>query len=200
MPGRGPPAFDPPVVETSRRITNRASYCPETGVVTLRVPRANADLAESFVHELAHHVEYTCAMARDVRIPFTLAGPHPQAGWGEGETWSSTPAERFAEATVELMFGRRRTSAGVSLTDAELEVAGAWWTGRPLPVIATDSREIPLGGTARVLLEPLDSSGGFLVGDPRRNDDIVERGGPPKPAGGRHEGHAVVGEPHHPGQ
>jgi len=114
---------------------NRGSYCPETGVIKLKVDRDERGLRETLVHELAHLVEFSCDDHLAMRAPFTRAGPHPTSGWREGEQWAYIPSERFAEATVELLFGDRRIRAGVDLTSAELAVVAAWWAGEPVPTM-----------------------------------------------------------------
>lgn len=118
----------PPVTLTAAwQLGDRAEYRPETATVILRVPGTAPNLSDSLVHEFAHHVEFTCPEHEELRRAFLEAQGFPAAApWFEGSAWEATPSEQYAEATVEMVLGRRAHRGGVIVSDAAVAVVRQW--------------------------------------------------------------------------
>ena len=123
--------FGPVTLEASFEIEDRAVYEWTSKTMVVRVPQSPESLRGSLVHELVHHVERECPAHEDVREQYLLAmGYPPDADWFAGDRWATTPSERFAEATVEVMLGARERTGDVILSEDELVIAALWWEGR----------------------------------------------------------------------
>ncbi|NND83519.1 MAG: hypothetical protein HKN46_00050 [Acidimicrobiia bacterium] len=123
--------FGPVTLEASFEIEDRARYEWTTKTIVVRVPHSPESLRGSLVHELVHHVERECPAHEEVRGQYLAAmGFPPDADWFAGDRWATTPSERFAEATVEVMLGARERTGDVLLSEDELVIAALWWEGR----------------------------------------------------------------------
>ena len=118
----------PPVTLTAAwELADRAEYRPDTATVVLRVPGTAPNLADSLVHEFAHHVEFTCPEHEELRSAFLEAQGFPAvAHWFEGAAWETTPSEQYAEATVEVVLGRRSHRGGIIISDEAAAVVRQW--------------------------------------------------------------------------
>ena len=81
-----------------------ARYQPDERRVEILIPTSPRRFRESLVHELAHHVERTCASHAELR---TELGYPTWEEWTSGSEWEEVPAERWAEAVVQLVNGER---------------------------------------------------------------------------------------------
>lgn len=108
----------------------RAEYQPATATVVVRIPGTPATLSDAIVHEFAHHVEFTCGSHAELRSSFLEAqGMPPSADWFGGTTWEAIPSEQYAEATVQLVLGRRSLHGQIRLSADAVEVVRSWATG-----------------------------------------------------------------------
>lgn len=112
-------------------LEDRARYLPADAVIELRVPATANLLADSLVHELAHHLEFTCADHLDFRPTFLEAQGRPSGdAWDAGPTWAETPSEQFAEAVVTVVLGRRQQHRlEMQLTEEAVSAVAAWGRG-----------------------------------------------------------------------
>jgi len=109
---------------------NRASYDPDTEVVTLRIPGTAPNLAASMVHEFAHHVEFACAAQRPLRSRFMAAQGIPRGTpWRDGPEWSAIPSEQYAQAMIQVVMGRQLNPL-VPITPAAVAAIRDWGRGR----------------------------------------------------------------------
>ncbi len=123
--------FGPVTLEASFEIEDRARYEWTTHTIVVRVPQDPESLKGSLAHELTHHVERVCEEHEEVREGYLLAmGYPPDADWFAGDRWATTPSERFAEATVEVMLGERERTGDVLLAEDEVVITALWWEGR----------------------------------------------------------------------
>lgn len=100
-----------------------ARYVRADGVIEIKIPTSPRRFRESLVHELAHHVELTCP--DHVRLRERLG--HDDASWARDEEWESVPAERWAEAVVQLVNGERvRFARTMPLDDAWIAEIDDW--------------------------------------------------------------------------
>jgi hypothetical protein len=119
-----------PTLEAAWQLDSRAEYRPDTATLAVRVPGTPATLRSELIHEFAHHLEFTCPAHRDLRADFLRAqGFAADTPWDQGETWEETPSEQYAEATVELVDGRRSHRGGIRLTTDAVEVVREWGQG-----------------------------------------------------------------------
>lgn len=118
----------PPVTLTAAwELADRAEYRPGTATVIIRVPGTAPNLADSLVHEFAHHVEFTCPEHEELRGAFLEAQGFPvTTAWFEGTAWETTPSEQYAETTVEVVLGRRTHRGGVVVSDEAATVVRQW--------------------------------------------------------------------------
>jgi hypothetical protein len=123
-----------------------ARYVVDGAVIEIEIPTTPARFRESFVHELAHHVEATCPRFRELRAELhPLLGPGRD--WSDGAVWYDVPAERFAEHVVELVNGERVRHAAEIPIDARVTgLIAAWGRGDPTRPGSSEARE-----TGRVL-------------------------------------------------
>jgi hypothetical protein len=119
-------------------LDSRAGYDPNTATVTVQVPGTPARLQSALVHEWAHHIEFQCPEQRDLRAAFLAAqGLAPDTPWRpEGapasqsaSQWGAAPSEQYAEATVELVLGRRPLAAPAPVSREAIRVVGDWAAG-----------------------------------------------------------------------
>jgi len=97
------------LVPVWEEMEERARYRRGEAIIELAVPATANLLADSLIHELAHHLEFTCPEHREVRPAFLAAQGHPEgADWYAGDTWESIPSEQFAETVVLVVLGRRQ--------------------------------------------------------------------------------------------
>lgn len=127
--------FGPVRLRADRNLSSRAAYDPSTATVTVRVPATAAVLREALVHEWAHHLEFQCQAQQQLRPAFLQAqGLPPDTPWRPDDTpadtpvekWASIPSEQFAEATVELVLGRRQVKTGVHVAPEAVQVIARW--------------------------------------------------------------------------
>ncbi len=114
----------------SADLPDRAGYHADTATVTVRVPATASLLEASLVHEFAHHVEAHCPEHRLLRSAFVAAqGAGDSAGWFRGDGWEAIPSEQYAEATVQVVLGRRLGSRPVRLSPQAVAAVAAWAQG-----------------------------------------------------------------------
>jgi hypothetical protein len=119
--------IQPVTLTAAWQLGDRAEYRPETATITLRVPGTAPNLSDSLVHEFAHHVEFTCPEHEELRGAFLEAQGFPAtADWFEGSAWETTPSEQYAEATVEMVLGRRAHRGGIIVSDEAVAVVRQW--------------------------------------------------------------------------
>ena len=110
-----------------------ARYVAADARIEIRIPTTPARYRESLVHELAHHVERTCADFVSLR---SALGPLLAGGtdtWFSGATWEAVPSERYAEAVVELVNEQRiRHEDDVPVDDEVIALVERWGAGRDL--------------------------------------------------------------------
>lgn len=118
-------------VELVRRVDGGdARYVADEALIEIRIPTTPARFRESLAHELAHHVDRTCPAFDELRRQL-----HPRLGgtdvpWATGDVWEEVPAERYAEATVELLNGERVRHPDDVTVDADtVELIAAWGRG-----------------------------------------------------------------------
>ncbi len=118
----------PPVrLSAAWELDDRAEYQPSTATVVVRVPGTAPNLSDSLVHEFAHHVEFTCPEHEQLRAAFLAAQGFPAgSAWFEGSAWETTPSEQYAEATVEVVLGRRTHRGGIAVSDQATAVVRQW--------------------------------------------------------------------------
>lgn len=125
-------------LRAARTLNSRAAYDPETATVTVRVPGTPAMLQSALVHEWAHHIEFHCDEHYELRGAFLAAQGLPQdMPWRPDSTpantplsvWPDIPSEQYAEATVELVLGRRQIPTKVRFTQEALHAVEVWAAG-----------------------------------------------------------------------
>jgi hypothetical protein len=121
----------PPVtLRTVTDLDGRARYEPERRRILLQVPATASQLETALVHEFAHHLEFSCADHEELRSAFRRAQGLPaQTGWFEGQRWEDTPSEQFAEATVEVVVGRRTLHRQLFISAEAKAVIMRWAAG-----------------------------------------------------------------------
>ncbi|MEA2002198.1 MAG: hypothetical protein U9N84_10005 [Actinomycetota bacterium] len=125
-PGRQD-CIPPLTLQAAWELDNRGEYRPGSATVVIRVPGTPVTLRSELIHEFAHHVEFTCPEHDSMRADFLHAQGFPTTtNWFEADTWETTPSEHFAEATVELVMGRRTHPGGIQITLEAVEVVRAW--------------------------------------------------------------------------
>lgn len=128
-PGRWE-CISPPNLRADWDLESRGEYRPGSATVVVRVPGTPATLRSELIHEFAHHVEFSCVEHHELRPDFLRAqGFAPTATWDEGDSWENTPAEQYAEATVELIEGRRTHPGGIQITPEAIDVIREWGDG-----------------------------------------------------------------------
>jgi hypothetical protein len=119
-------------------LDSRAGYDPNTATVTVQVPGTPARLQSALVHEWAHHIEFQCREQQALRAAFLVAQGLPSdTPWRPGGAptsqssgqWGAVPSEQYAEATVELLLGRRPLAAPAPVSREAIRVVGDWAGG-----------------------------------------------------------------------
>lgn len=119
--------IDPINMSAAWELDDRAEYRPATATVVIRVPGTAPNLTNDLTHEFAHHVEFTCPEHQELRGAFLEAQGFPATTpWLGGTTWETTPSEQYAEATIEVVLGRRTHHTGVHISDEAVAVVGNW--------------------------------------------------------------------------
>lgn len=105
----------------------RGEYRVGLSTVALNPNRPIAGMAQTVVHELAHHLMVACGLDKNpaFRESFYAAqGLPPERGWYDySHGWSATPAEQFAEVVTRYVLGASGDRVLVK-ADALLLVAG----------------------------------------------------------------------------
>ncbi len=107
-----------------------AKYDTETARMFVRVPAPRVLLDRALIHELAHHLEFSCKDQIAMRSEFEAALGCADCSWFTGPTWETTPSEIFAEALAEYVLderGRSHTKMGRIDQDA-VDVVAHWAT------------------------------------------------------------------------
>jgi len=111
---------------------DRARYDPQSRTMMVRVPGPKVLLDRALVHELAHHLEFSCASQVEMRPAFLAAlGRDDTEAWFDGAEWGLIPSEIFAEAVVEYVLDERgRAHTGIGLIDqGAVDVVIRWANG-----------------------------------------------------------------------
>ncbi len=125
-------------LRAAEELDSRAAYDPKTATVTVRVPGTVAMLQSGLIHDWAHHVEFQCAAQKELRPAFLTAQGLPASTvWRPDETpantpesaWAEIPSEQYAEATIELVLGRRQIPTGARVSVDAVRVIGQWAAG-----------------------------------------------------------------------
>lgn len=120
-------------LEHAWRLPDRAAYHPPTRRIVLRVPATAATLRATLIHELAHHLEFTCAEHRSLRRSFLAAHDLPaDAPWRDGAAWEDVPSERFAEAVTVHVLERAPSHLRVPVPAEAVDVIERWARGAAL--------------------------------------------------------------------
>ena len=111
-------------------LSDRATYDPDTATVTIKVPGTPAMLQGALVHEWAHHIEFQCEEHKELRPPFLEAqGLPPDTPWRGGHIWAEIPSEQYAEATIDLVLGRRNIPTEIRVSPEAIRVIETWAMG-----------------------------------------------------------------------
>lgn len=111
-------------------LDDRAEYRPDSATVVIRIPGTAPNLRNGLSHEFAHHVEFTCPEHEELRSAFLAAQGLPAStDWFDGDTWETTPSEQYAEATVEVILGRRAHHSGIFISDEAVAIVHRWGSG-----------------------------------------------------------------------
>jgi hypothetical protein len=113
-------------------IDDRAKYDPQSQTMTVRVPGPRALLDRAVIHELAHHLEFSCSSQAAMRPAFLAAIGRSDDEWFDGSEWGVIPSEIFAEAVVEYVLEERSSvHTDMGLIDQKaVELVIAWATGQ----------------------------------------------------------------------
>jgi hypothetical protein len=121
---------------------SRATYDPETAVVTVRVPGTAAMLQSALLHEWAHHLEFQCRAHEELRPAFLAAQGLPlDTPWRPdvppadipASEWRQIPSEQYAEAVIEVVLGGRPVPTNVRLSREAVRVVAEWARGEGCP-------------------------------------------------------------------
>lgn len=120
-------------LHAERALVSRAVYDPDRAMVTVRVPGTPAMLQSALIHEWAHHIEFQCKTHSSLRQAFLATQGLPlDTPWRPDTTWADTPSEQYAEATIELVLGRREIPTKIRVTQELVHVIEVWATGDEL--------------------------------------------------------------------
>lgn len=120
-------------LHAERALGSRAVYDPDRAMVTVRVPGTPAMLQSALIHEWAHHIEFQCEAHSALRQAFLATQGLPfDTPWRPDTTWADTPSEQYAEATIELVLGRREIPTKIRVTKKMVHVIEEWATGDEL--------------------------------------------------------------------
>jgi hypothetical protein len=119
--------ISPVVLSAAWELDDRAEYRPSSATVVIRVPGTAPSLRSGLIHEFAHHVEFTCPEHEELRPGFLAAQGLPSStDWFDGGVWQTTPSEQYAEATAEVVLGRRAHHGGISISAEALAIVRRW--------------------------------------------------------------------------
>ncbi|MEN8235093.1 MAG: hypothetical protein ABFR89_09260 [Actinomycetota bacterium] len=122
--------ISPVVLNAAWELDDRAEYRPNSTTVVIRIPGTAPNLRNGLIHEFAHHVEFTCPEHEELRPEFLAAQGLPAStDWFDGGAWEMTPSEHYAEATTEVVLGRRSHHGGISISDEAVAVVRRWGSG-----------------------------------------------------------------------
>ena len=117
----------PAMLSAAWELESRGEYRSNGATVVVRVPATVSTLRSEMIHEFAHHVEFTCPDQTDLRPAFLVAQGFPgSTTWFEGEAWETTPSEQYAEATVEVVLGRRPHHGNIHISDQAADIVRRW--------------------------------------------------------------------------
>lgn len=120
-------------------LSSRAAYDPKTAIVIVRVPGSATMLQSALIHEWAHHVEFQCPAQKGMRAAFLAAqGLPPDTLWRPDDTpantpeseWATIPSEQYAEATIEVVLGRRQIPTTARVSPEAVQVIAHWAAGQ----------------------------------------------------------------------
>jgi hypothetical protein len=115
------------VLSGAWELDDRAVYAPDRREITVRTPATAGQLEVSIVHEMAHHLEFSCPEQAELRPSFlTAQGFDPSADWFRGDSWETTPSEQWASAVVIHVLGRPDERAGVAVDARALDAVRDW--------------------------------------------------------------------------
>ncbi len=107
-----------------------ARYVADHTRIEIRIPTTPARFRESLAHELAHHVERTCADFIELQAVLHPMLGGPLRPWADGEVWAEIPAEVWAEGVVEVTNGERiRHVDEMPIDDDIIDLILAWAGG-----------------------------------------------------------------------
>jgi len=119
--------ISPVVLSATWELDHRAEYRPSSATVVIRVPGTAPNLRNGLIHEFAHHVEFTCPEHEQLRPGFLAAQGLPSStDWFGGGVWETTPSEQYAEATAEVVLGRRAHHGGISISAEAVAIVRRW--------------------------------------------------------------------------
>ena len=119
-------------------LSSRAAYDPATATVTIRVPATAVMLQGALIHEWAHHIEFQCRAQGELKPSFLAAQGLPtdtpwRTDYGPANTpesdWAGIPSEQYAEATIELVLGRRQIPTTARVSPEAVRVIAEWASG-----------------------------------------------------------------------
>ncbi|HOG45039.1 MAG TPA: hypothetical protein PLJ35_10635 [Anaerolineae bacterium] len=110
-------------------LDSRAGYDPDTATVTVEVPGTPAMLQSALVHEWAHHVEFQCPEQQALRPAFLAAQRLPADTPWRPDLQAESASEQYAEATVELVLGRRPIPTKAHVSNEAVAVIARWAAG-----------------------------------------------------------------------
>jgi len=117
----------PVTLNAAWQLDYRGEYRPDSATVIVRVPGTAPTLRNQMVHEFAHHIEFTCPEQGELRSSFAGAqGFSGSTQWFDGHTWETTPSEHYAEATVELVLGRRPHHGNIQISAQAADIVRRW--------------------------------------------------------------------------
>lgn len=117
------------VLSGAWELDDRAVYAPDRQEITVRIPATAGQLEVSIVHEVAHHLEFSCPAQAGIRHAFLDAqGFDSSDDWFEGASWETTPSEQWASAVVIHVLGRPDERARVTIDARTLDVVREWAT------------------------------------------------------------------------
>ncbi len=126
-------------LHAAEELNSRAAYDPKTATVTVHVPGTPAMLQSALIHEWAHHVEFQCPAQKEMRAAFLAAqGLPPDSVWRPDDRpantpeseWAMIPSEQYAEATIEVVLGRRQIPTTARVSVDAVRVIRQWAEGK----------------------------------------------------------------------
>jgi hypothetical protein len=105
-----------------------ARYDAAENLIEIAIPTSPGRFRESLVHELAHHVDSSCADAAVLRTD--VMATVGATDWAGQERWEDRPSELWAESVVQIVLGERvRFERSVRLDPAVVDAARRWIVG-----------------------------------------------------------------------